>query len=645
MAQDTADEDRDETESTETPAPGTLWKILGFLKKIPLPSLGSERHEMLLDVNRAPAEPHAEPHPQPTHSPSRPAAKAPVLHLKRETRVGLVIVISFVVLVIALVVQKGWIGRSPSTLLAVNGPDTPEAKAKEEAEAKAKEEAEAKAKAEAEAKAKAEAEAKADKSEKDKTSPKTESEPKPVPEPTTDDKKPTTELPAVQTNESKPPEGLPKGESDPSKLPPMLPETPPNLPNLPETPSSKVVDLPAVPGNEPSLPPTPPEPKSEPNPAVMPAVAPPTPSSEPKPAVLPAVAPTTPDSIPSALPNPTDLPPTPTETKPPATEINPLPAVAQPTTPTPTGAANPPEGIPAQPPPQPTPQPPTTPVTPEPLATTTTTTTPLPSEKTPPLESIPSNPAPAPAPVEPAAATTSMGGASTAVVAASTAAPGAGWVVIQSGGRRIPGTRSIVSTPSNSESELNPPSPPRFADGPRPTSDLDDADQFEPVLHTVQAGENFWTISRLYYKSTRYYRALHAANASQVPNIKKLYIGTVLKIPPPEKLDRSLIDPETSPVTKTTKRADPNDLTDLAPPVRPRLIRADPEIAETPRRPTYKVKPNDTLRSIARETLGDSRREKEIYNLNRDALDDPKDIPPGTILTLPEDAKLARSVR
>ncbi len=45
------------------------------------------------------------------------------------------------------------------------------------------------------------------------------------------------------------------------------------------------------------------------------------------------------------------------------------------------------------------------------------------------------------------------------------------------------------------------------------------------------------------------------------------------------------------------------------------------------RRPTYKVKANDTLRSIARDTLSDSRRAGEIYNLNRDLLDDPKRSP------------------
>jgi nucleoid-associated protein YgaU len=226
------------------------------------------------------------------------------------------------------------------------------------------------------------------------------------------------------------------------------------------------------------------------------------------------------------------------------------------------------------------------------------------------------------------------------------AALGAGWVVVQSGGRRTPGSSSIVSTPS--DSEIGQPISSRIADGPRPNDNLGGEDQFEPVIHKVKPGENFWTISKLYYKSGRYYKALHAANARQVPDITRLYVGTRLIIPPPEKLDRTLIERETatSTVTKTTKKADPADLADLAPPIRSRTRRLDPEAAEAPRRPTYKVKPYDTLRKIARETLNDSSRDKEIFDLNRDLLEDPKDtLPAGTTLVLPEDAVVTRSPR
>jgi nucleoid-associated protein YgaU len=55
--------------------------------------------------------------------------------------------------------------------------------------------------------------------------------------------------------------------------------------------------------------------------------------------------------------------------------------------------------------------------------------------------------------------------------------------------------------------------------------------------------------------------------------------------------------------------------------------------------PVYKVRSNDTLRSIARDTLGDARRADEILELNRGAIDDPAQLVVGQVLELPEDAR------
>ena len=60
-------------------------------------------------------------------------------------------------------------------------------------------------------------------------------------------------------------------------------------------------------------------------------------------------------------------------------------------------------------------------------------------------------------------------------------------------------------------------------------------------------------------------------------------------------------------------------------------------------RPIYKVRPYDTLRTIARDTLGDSRRANEILELNREIIDDPRHLIVGQILELPEDARPARA--
>ena len=67
--------------------------------------------------------------------------------------------------------------------------------------------------------------------------------------------------------------------------------------------------------------------------------------------------------------------------------------------------------------------------------------------------------------------------------------------------------------------------------------------KLETVLHRVEGPENFWDISRMYYSSGRYYKALWKANEDKVPEITKLHQGTVIRIPPPEDLDPAYIDP------------------------------------------------------------------------------------------------------
>jgi nucleoid-associated protein YgaU len=259
----------------------------------------------------------------------------------------------------------------------------------------------------------------------------------------------------------------------------------------------------------------------------------------------------------------------------------------------------------------------------------------VPTEKPPTLETVP------PGSLESSATKTSTA-----------SMPGIGgggrWLTIPSGGRRLVGAVPIVSTPAEAQVDA-----PRVADGPRFSDDLAVADQVEPVVHTVEPGENFWTISKLYYRQGRFYKALHAANRKQVPDIRQLWVGTVLRIPPIEALDRNLIDPpdrskatdEPAPslVRRTTKQTEPSDGADLGVAPRRRPVIVDPEAVATPRRPTYKVKPYETLRSIARDTLNDPRRDREIFTLNRDVLDDISvPIPAGTTLTLPSDATVGR---
>jgi nucleoid-associated protein YgaU len=50
---------------------------------------------------------------------------------------------------------------------------------------------------------------------------------------------------------------------------------------------------------------------------------------------------------------------------------------------------------------------------------------------------------------------------------------------------------------------------------------------------------------------------------------------------------------------------------------------------------TYEVKAGDTLSSIARLVLGNAQRWQELYEANKDVIDDPNVIQPGMVLRIP----------
>jgi nucleoid-associated protein YgaU len=246
------------------------------------------------------------------------------------------------------------------------------------------------------------------------------------------------------------------------------------------------------------------------------------------------------------------------------------------------------------------------------------------------------SPAPVPAEVEPPAAST-----------------------VSPGSRTIPTLGKFRPAELGTESRLTADEI-RVADAPSPREPVGAREQVDPILHTVQRGENFWTISRNYYGSGRYYRALHAANVKLVPVISELYVGSTIKVPPIENLDRALFDPPSrssvaegastrdTQVAASARTPRPDDgravpsrpRVDVElgmPTVRPKRAGVRDELDE-PTRPTYRVRTYDTLRSIARDTLGDSHRYREILDLNRDVIDDPTRLVSGQTLTLPEDA-------
>ena len=204
--------------------------------------------------------------------------------------------------------------------------------------------------------------------------------------------------------------------------------------------------------------------------------------------------------------------------------------------------------------------------------------------------------------------------------------------------------------------------------------------EIAPIKHLVQSGENFWTISRDYYGSGRYYKALWSANRNQVVKIDQLHVGDTIRIPAMEYLDKSLI--ESSGVAKSKRQGtgngdqNPSEVarsldnravrtgndieskpTEQEPaaskpktskmpaveePVNDKEIVSQPlgETASKSNAPRHRVQPGETLRTIARDRLGDARRGDEIVALNADILESTRSpIIPGQILKLPAGSK------
>ena len=153
------------------------------------------------------------------------------------------------------------------------------------------------------------------------------------------------------------------------------------------------------------------------------------------------------------------------------------------------------------------------------------------------------------------------------------------------------------------------------------------------TIHVVRRGENFWTISRYHYASGRFYKALWDANRDVAKTPEDLYVGTTIRIPPVDDLNRSLIEPprtassaaeangsrrDAKTERASTRPEEPTALPVAGPARRPLINRPAPA---SPAYRTYVVRRSETLRSIARAQLGDPDREDEIYQLNRESFD------------------------
>lgn len=172
----------------------------------------------------------------------------------------------------------------------------------------------------------------------------------------------------------------------------------------------------------------------------------------------------------------------------------------------------------------------------------------------------------------------------------------------------------------------------------------------EALPHVVQRGENFYTISRLYYGSGRYWKALWSANRDVSPQPADLVVGATVRVLPPEQLDPALIEPLEDQGSSDRRLAgrdenvsragDGSENQVLLPTATPQRLRpnSDALVSEELDSATraYVVRSDyETLRSIARDALGDARRAEEILRMNRELLGERTELTPGMRLRLP----------
>jgi nucleoid-associated protein YgaU len=146
-----------------------------------------------------------------------------------------------------------------------------------------------------------------------------------------------------------------------------------------------------------------------------------------------------------------------------------------------------------------------------------------------------------------------------------------------------------------------------------------------PRLHTVQADETLWSIAQRYFDDGALHARLAAYNQSRLPDPSALRVGLTILIPTKDELTSA------SDATLAARGAEAKPATAAPAPTQAATTTAKPE---SPAR-EYVVKKGDTLGEISMDTLGTSKRWREIYEMNQDRIDDPNNVVVGTRLRLP----------
>jgi nucleoid-associated protein YgaU len=130
--------------------------------------------------------------------------------------------------------------------------------------------------------------------------------------------------------------------------------------------------------------------------------------------------------------------------------------------------------------------------------------------------------------------------------------------------------------------------------------------------HKVQPGDSFASLAQNYYGTEKLTKFLIASNP-EIRDPNRLTVGMVVKIPP--------TPPDAASAVVGTTPPHPS-------------VSNDGKAAGGK---SYRVQPGDTFYSIAKKELGDSARWKELFVLNKEAVNgDATQLQIGQVLKLPE---------
>lgn len=149
-------------------------------------------------------------------------------------------------------------------------------------------------------------------------------------------------------------------------------------------------------------------------------------------------------------------------------------------------------------------------------------------------------------------------------------------------------------------------------------------------LYTIKAGESLYKICQSKYGDGTLWKSLAEFNSSVIPNPTKLRAGVTIRVPSASVLRGETQQP-VQPAQYDVPGMSAGDTTTMG--GGQQFVQQPEPAAPTARE--YTVQKGDTLSTIASKKLGSKSKWKQIADANRDRLNDPHNLVPGTVIRLP----------